>query len=442
MLLSSSPSIYKRLGLPRRFRPFLNQGLLWRSTDGLTPTLGPTLTCIRATNTTSLRPDGSYDFVAANALGADHYLEQTYTFFPSFRTSLDTTVGGWTGADATCVDSGVASCLQNINLRLITATAANGTWTSTAHAVTASKVHLFEWVIDPTGTEPAPQFNIIDSVAGTKVNTYTIATDTWALAAGVTAVASRVVSGTKKIITLQYSSAAGAPNLSTQILIPTNGATVLCAMAIFHQGRFSVNFCYPSPEAAGGYVAAATALYANLVTDYRASKIWMAVVSKHNHIWNEMGNASGTGNIENLMVLSNSSTLGGSHAIEAYAICNQNAAGYNNGIILARNSVVSYPLRWNDATCNANRNTATVCHIYAVGATTARLTYVDSAGYYKSATSATPLPAGSANAMKYLHFNDYNADGQIKCAAMGLLSGEPQEAEMQQLARSLLRISQ
>ena len=51
----------------------------WMPKDNLNARSGGALTCIRATNTTSLRADGSYDFVPWNAIGADHYVGGAYT---------------------------------------------------------------------------------------------------------------------------------------------------------------------------------------------------------------------------------------------------------------------------------------------------------------------------------------------------------------------------
>ena len=278
----------------------------WRNIDGLTPAIGPVINCVRATNTTSLRADGSYDFVPWNAIGADHYVGGAYTDIVIYRTQP----ASWASnkMNPTPVDTGVQSILPaGKNLIRWTANGANSNhWISyigfgaaTAGDIYTGKLILKDFnqryiVICSYGYTTAEQFKLeIDLTLGTVTPSSTGAhPNTFAGSIKLNSDGSYLVEYTFTVPTTE--------TIDKPLVLFTDSAwnynstaAGSCDFAAFTvvKSPFQVPIIYPVSETNATYAGAATNLSRTIITTAGKHLILGAVVKANHAPTSEAANA-------------------------------------------------------------------------------------------------------------------------------------------------------
>jgi hypothetical protein len=272
MVFCSSPAIYKCRNILRRLAPYVQFD--WRNYMGLRDATGRAITCSRATNTTSLRSDGSYDFVPANAIGSDHYVGGAYTDLMNYRTQpADWVKVGFN----TATNTGVQSILPS-GKNLIRWTA---TGSSTVHylaytgagALTAGDVYSGKLICKDVNQ----QYIMLICGVGASLETYYLRIDlvnktavSASTGAHTTTFTATVITNIDGSLTINYSwtcpitEGQRYPYIvftdATWAETTTASGSVDFACLTCVKSPFQVPIIYSSPEATGVYAGAATAL--------------------------------------------------------------------------------------------------------------------------------------------------------------------------------------
>jgi len=240
----------------------------WMPSDNLNARSGGALTCTRATNTTSLRPDGTLDFVPANTLGADHYIGGAVTYYPGYRTSPDQ----WTCAVNSNTDSGVLGRLGK-NMYLFKGTG-NGNHAHASAAWTPADTTVYRLIVG------VRKYNTTDMILiyphdGMPYWTYKFSTNTAVRLAGTGTFIGATTFGNVTELEFSCTSQAGMMSGFSAIAMMDSGETtwtfdatadpnkdrgVIVDYFYITQTAFKVPLSYPSPETNAAYAGAATLL--------------------------------------------------------------------------------------------------------------------------------------------------------------------------------------